>query len=344
MNNQYLSNIQLEIGQSVAGKIKIYLDTNYWLKIRDCRTDKDKLLYNQLIKLVEAKKVILPISEITFWEILKQSDLSSLKQSALIIDKLSQGISIACEKDRQRLEFLNFVKGNLGKPQNNLNEMVWSKISLIILLPIFLKHNPEMLKAGFINFLSDISFENILNQLEATSNLKPFYHKDDIDALNYGKEKYKHENKSFHEMYLSELGGYLQEFEKDLNSYFEEFYFNETGNRVTDQERQGINYKSWKNMIYNLSRLKKLDDKLPSYRIFPEMNAVARWNTNRKYKDGNDTFDFLHVSSALPYFDYFFTERELSTMIKQRKLDEIYNCKVSSNIDEILEILNVNVT
>jgi len=71
------------------------------------------------------------------------------------------------------------------------------------------------------------------------------------------------------------------------------------------------------------------------------MNAVARWNKDRKYKDGNDTFDFLHVSSALPYFDYFFTERELSTMIKQRKLDEIYNCKVSSNIDEILEFLKV---
>lgn len=339
MDNQHLSNINLEIGQSLTDKTKIYLDTNYWLKIRDRRTDKDKLLYSQLSKLVEAEKVILPISEITFWEILKQSDLSSLKQSAVIIDKLSKGISIAGEKDRQRLEFLDFANGKSRKPRNNLNEMVWTKISLIILLPFFLKHDPEMLKAGFINFLSDISFENILNQLEATSNLKPFYHKDDIEALNFGKEKHKHENKSFHEMYLSELGGYLHEFEKDLNSYFEELYFNETGNRVTAQERQSVNCKSWKNMIYNLSKLKKLDDELPSYRIFPEMNAAARWNKDRKYKDGNDTMDFLHVSSALPYFDYFFTERELSTMIKQRKLDEIYNCKVSSNIDEIFEFL-----
>lgn len=340
MNNQHLSNIKLEIGQSVVGQTKIYLDTNYWLKITDCRTDKDKFLCNQLIQLVEAERIILPISEITFWEILKQSDLSSLKRSAVIIDKLSRGISIASEKERQRLEFLNFVKGKLGKPLNNLNEIVWTKISLIILLPIFLKKKPELLEVGFINFLSNISFENILNRLEASSNLKPFYHKDDIDALNHGKEKYKHENKNFHEMYLSELGGYLQDLENDLNRYFEEFYFDETGNRVTDQERESINDKSWKNMIYNFSKLKKLENKLPSYRIFPEMNAAARWNTNRKYKDGHDTLDFLHVSAALPYFDYFFTERELRTMIKQRKLDEIYNCKVSSNIDEILEILN----
>ncbi|SHG62769.1 hypothetical protein SAMN05443549_105159 [Flavobacterium fluvii] len=344
MNNQDLLNIKLNIGQSISAQTKIYLDTNYWLRIRDCRTDKDTLLRSCLIELVEAKKVILPISEITFWEILKQTDSNSLKRSALIIDKLSRGISIACEKDRQKLEFLQFVKGNLGKPLYNLNEIVWSKISLIILLPIFVKHDPEMLKGGFINFLSDISFENILTQLEASSNLKPFYHKDDIDSLNYGKEKYKDENKNFHEMYLSELGGYLQEFENDLNSYFEEFYFDETGNKVSDQEHQNTNFKSWKNMIYNLSKLKKLNDKLPSYRIFPEMNAVARWNTNRKYKDGNDTFDFLHVSAALPYFDYFFTERELRTMINQRKLNEVYNCKVLSNIDEILEALNQNIT
>lgn len=316
MNNEHLSNIKSEISQSIAGQIKIYLDTNYWLRIRDCRTDKDSLLCNRLIELVETKKVILPISEITFWEILKQSDLKSLKRSALIIDKLSKGISIASEKDRQKIEFLHFVKDYLNKPLYNLNEIVWSKISLIILLPIFLKHNPEMLKAGFINSLSDISFEKILTQLEASSNLKPFYHKDDIEALNYGKEKYKDENKSFHEMYLSELGGYLQEFEQDLNNYFEEFYYKETGNRVSEEERKDTNHKSWKNMIYNLSKLKKLTDKLPSYRIFPEMNAVARWNTNRKYKDGNDTLDFLHVSAALPYFDYFFTERELRTMIK----------------------------
>lgn len=340
MENQHLSNIKLKIGQSITSKAKIYLDTNYWLKIIDCRTEKDKSLLNRLTELVDAKKVILPISEITFWEILKQSDLNSLRRSALIIDKLSKSIAIASEKDRQRLEFLHFVKGNSETPVCNLEELVWSKISLIILLPIFQKYDPEMLEPGFINFLGDISFEKILTQLEASSNLKPFYHKDDVDALNYGKEKYKHENKDFHEMYLSELGGYLQEFEEDLNKYFEEFYFDQTGRKISDQEQQDKNYKSWINVIFNLSKLKKISNKLPSYRIFPEMNAVARWNTNRKYKDGNDTLDFLHVSAALPYFDYFFTERELRTMIEQRKLHEIYNCKVSSSIDEIFEILN----
>lgn len=340
MSNKYLLFLQKEIGLSIIEPKKIYLDINYWLRITDCKTEKDILLLQRLTELVQTKKVILPISEYTFWEILKQKNQSSLKQSSIIIDRLSKGVSITSEKDRQRLEFLQFIKSNSGKPIDNLQELVWTKLSLIIIYPIFLRIEPEILNEDFIVFLSNISFEKILLQLEKTSNLKPFYHKDDVKVLNSEKEKHKDENKTFHEMFLSELGGYLALFENDLNNYFEEFYFDVTGKVPSELEKQDINSKSWKNMVYNLSKLKKITNELPSYTIFPEMNAVARWNKNRKYKDGNDTFDFLHTSSALPYFDYFFTERELRAVIGQRKLDKIYNCKVFSSIDEILTILN----
>ncbi|MFC0778861.1 hypothetical protein [Flavobacterium sp. HJSW_4] len=339
MTSRYLKKIQKEISQSISGNKKIYLDTNYWLRLTDCKSEKDIVLLNLLTKLVITNKAIIPISEYNFWEILKQKDRSSLNRSAVIIDKLSKGISITSEKERQKLEFLQFIKINTGEEFDNLQEIVWTKLSLTIIYPIFLKYEPNLLFEDFITFLSKISFEEILVQLDKTSNFKPFYHKDDIVLLNSEKEKYKDQNKSFHEMFLSELGGYLDLFENDLSTYFQEYYCEKTGNIISDEEKQNFNHKSWKNMIYNLSKLKKITSELPSFTIFPEMNAVARWNKNRKYKDGNDTFDFLHTSSALPYFDYFFTEKELKTVISQRKLDQTFNCKVSSNIDEILSIL-----
>lgn len=339
-----LHQIQNEISKSISQHKKIYLDTNYWLRLTDCKSEKDIFLLNLLTELVEANKIIVPISEYTFWEILKQKDLASLKRSSKVIDKLSRGISIINEKDRQKLEFLQFVKTNTGEVPDNLQEIVWTKLSLIVIYPIFLKHEPHILFENFIVFLSKFSFEEILLQLEKTSNFKPFYHKDDVATLNSEKEKYKHQNKSFHEMYLSELGGYLDLFANDLNLYFEEYYFENTGNVISDAEKQKVNANNWKNMIYNLSKLKKITIELPSFTVFPEMNAVARWNKNRKYKDGNDTFDFLHTSSALPYFDYFFTEKELKTVIGQRKLDQNYNCKVFSNIDEVLKILQQDFT
>jgi hypothetical protein len=337
---KHLHQIQNEISRSISQHKKIYLDTNYWIRLTDCKSENDILLLNLLTELVETNKIIVPISEYTFWEILKQKDRTSLKRSSLVIDKLSKGISITNEKERQRLEFLQFVKTNTGEASDNLQELVWTKLSLIVIYPIFLKHEPNMLFKDFILFLSKISFEEILLQLEKTSNFKPFYHKDDVTTLNSEKEKYKDQNKSFQEMFLSELGGYLELFSNDLNLYFEEYYFEKTGNIISDAEKQNVDSKKWKSMIYNFSKLKKITIELPSFTVFPEMNAVARWNKNRKYKDGNDTFDFLHTSSALPYFDYFFTEKELKTVIGQRKLDQNYNCKVFSNIDEVLKILH----
>lgn len=340
--NKYLQQKQVEIGKSISNHKIIYLDINYWIKIRDQakkQNFKDRILFDKLTKLVETNKCIIPVSEITFYEILKQSDINSLKDSANLIDKLSRGISIVSESERRHLEFVNFVRGKTGGTMLNLQETVWTKLSLNILYKVFLKHDPNMLSNDFIDFLSNLSFDKMIIQLQSTGNLTPFKFKDDVDSLNIAKEKYKTENKTFNEMYLSELGGYLEVFETDLNDSMEYVFFLDYGRFPTDKEKENINPRHCRNMIYNLSKYNKLKNELPSFRIFPELNASIRWNKDRKYKDGNDTLDFLHTSSALPYFDFFFTERELKTIIVQQKLDKLYNCKVESKETEILKIL-----
>jgi hypothetical protein len=292
-------NRQIKIGQSISHLKKIYLDTNYWIRITDCKTPEDKALLNLLEKLVEEGKVILPTSEVTFWEILKQTDINSLKRTAQVIDRLSKGISIINEKERQKLEFIHFVKQRTNSQIYDINKAVWTKLSLNLLQPYFMDKNPEMLNESFIDFLETISFEKIITSLESTSNLKPFHFKDNIDELNYAKEKYSSQNKNFNEMYLTELIGYLEVFENNFNQYFEEIYFLETGKIVSEEEKKNIDSKSWRNMIYNLTKLNKLKNELPSYRIFPLINAEIRWNKTRKYKDGNDTMDFLHVTARV---------------------------------------------
>ncbi|WP_026705278.1 hypothetical protein [Flavobacterium soli] len=337
-------NRQIKIGQSISHLKKIYLDTNYWIRITDCKTPEDKALLSVLEKLVKEDKIIVPTSEITFWEILKQTDMNSLRKSAQLIDRLSKGISIVNEKERQKLEFIDFVRRHTSNQFYDINTVVWTKLSLNLLNPFFVKQNPEMLNERFVDFLENLTFEKIISFLESTSNLKPFYFKDNIEALNYAKEQYSTQNKNFNEMYLSELGGYLEVFENDFNQYYEEMYFSETGKIVSEEEKKNIDSKGWCNMIYNFSKYNKFKNELPSYRIFPLMNAEIRWNKTRKYKDGNDTIDFLHVTASLPYFDFFFTERELRSIINKHKLNDIYNCHVLSNINDVLGILQKNFT
>jgi hypothetical protein len=119
-----------------------------------------------------------------------------------------------------------------------------------------------------------------------------------------------------------------------------QLYYWDHGRYPSIEEKGNQNPNILRNVICNSFRLKKVTSEFPTYSILPELFAAVRWNTTRKYVDGNDTMDFLHATAALPYFDFFFTERELNTIIKQRKLDTTFKCVVESDPNKVLETLN----
>ena len=342
--DQYIKAKRLETYQSMAGCKKVYLDTNYWIKLREAKINansRDKALLDKITELVARKACILPISEVTFWEILKQSDFNSLRQSADIIDEFSKGISMISEAERRTLEFLCFMRKSQKKDTHETCELVWTKLSMNILYPILAQPKNPGLKKTFIEYLSGLSFSNMIAVLEKNEHYEPFSFQDNVNFLNEAKEKYKHENKTFDQMFLSELVGYVDLFKESLNEAMDQLHFWDRGRYFTAEEKAARDPDVIRNMICHSFRLKKATTAFPTYSILPELFAAVRWNTTRKYTDGNDTLDFLHASAALPYFDFFFTERELNTIIRQRKLDTTFNCVVESDPNKVLEILNL---
>jgi hypothetical protein len=93
--------------------------------------------------------------------------------------------------------------------------------------------------------------------------------------------------------------------------------------------------------IYNLFRLNKITTELSSYRITSGLYAAIRHDVKQKF-DKNDALDIGHASAALPYCDYYFTEKKFAHLITQKQLsyDKVYNCKVSRNIKSAILILN----
>lgn len=339
----YIKQKRLDLYNSIKTTKKIYLDTNYWIKLRDAEKSgnlNDKKLLDKLKELVKRGKCIMPISEITFWEILKQSDFKTLKDSATLIDNFSKGISLITDDERRELEFLVFMRRTQNKPIHESVELVWTKLSMNMLYNNLPQPDQFELKIKFLEFLESITFFDMVTMMEKNKIHEPFYFKDNIDFLNEAKEKYKDENKSFKQLFLSELGGYIDCFKETLNQAMEQMYYWETGKQITETEKLAIDQNSLKNMMYNLFRLNKVTTEFPTFSILPELSASIRWNQSRKYVDGNDTIDFLHATSALPYFDFFFTEKELRTIICQRKLDASYNCIVESDTMKILNHLD----
>lgn len=339
----YIKQKRLDLYNSIKTTKKIYLDTNYWIKLRDAEkkgNSTDKELLDKLKELVRQKKCVIPISEITFWEILKQSDFKTLKDSAILIDAFSQGISLITDDERRRLEFLVYWRKKQNKSTYESVELVWTKLSMNLLYNNLPQPEQFDLKIKFIEFIESITFFDMISIMEENNDYKPFVFKDNVDFLNEAKEKYKDQNRSFKQLFLSELGGYIDCFKDSLNETMEEMYYYDNGKRITEIEKSERDQNGLTDMMYNLFKLNKVTTEFPTFSILPELSASIRWNKSRKYVDGNDTIDFLHATSALPYFDFFFTEKELRTIISQQKLDINYNCIVESDINKVLEILD----
>lgn len=91
---EYTKSVRLQLGQDIQNCRKIYLDTNYWIELRDGILGRQKnndyvKLLNLLRQAVAAEKLLCPISDENFNEILQQSDPTTLKASAKLIDELS---------------------------------------------------------------------------------------------------------------------------------------------------------------------------------------------------------------------------------------------------------------
>lgn len=342
--DNYIKEKRLELGSIMQHLKIIYLDVKYWIELgsqSNTEDAKDKTLLLTITKLVELKKCIFPISEITFFELLKQSDKEGLRRIVQLVDKFSEGISMISSEERMCLEIVHFLMSKSGDETHSLHQLIWTKTAFIVGY-----HNLFMMKSladqkSFIDFISNASLLEVYNTLWGNNEYKPFEFKDNIDELDSDKEKYKNENNTSQKMFLSELGGYLDEHQKSLDEALLEFYFLKTGKTPSLDEQKTLDSGRYKNLIYNGFKTGKLTNELPVFRILPELFTYTRWNQGRKYRDGNDTIDFLHASFALPYCDYFFTENELKNAIKQRKLDTLYHCLVESKENEILKLLEL---
>ena len=91
------------------------------------------------------------------------------------------------------------------------------------------------------------------------------------------------------------------------------------------------------NAVYNLFRKNKLQNYFPTLVIGAGLNALVRWDTKRKFKL-NDLHDFRHAQTALPYFDFFFTEHSLRDLVTRSNVgfDKKYSCEVFSYPNEAI--------
>jgi hypothetical protein len=347
----YAKEKRLELGAGLLATKKIYLDTKYWLLLRDAKLGRARDEYQvQMLALTErvssSGRYIFPICEDIFVEVLKQTDPDTLRSTVALIDSFSKGVSLLSGEERVRLEVFHFLETCLGSSVFCLQELVWTKVAynLGYLTPYhdkFPKHTNTLIQKAFFDQMWSASLMDIVETISRNGapNLPPI--RGYSERLNTGKFAHMHQNNTFNEMFLSEIAGMVDSYKADFKDLFAYKFEKQYGCPPNPEDLElSESGQLFANMIYNLFNLNKVKQELPSFRIHAGLHAAVRWDKKQKYQD-NDMHDFRHATAALGYCDYFFTEKRLCHLVTQDllKYDKLFNCKTLWRVDDAVECL-----
>ena len=324
---------RIALAHEVKERPKLYLDTKYWALLRDVRLGKSDCPHlKQLLSVLETRvsegTLICPLNADIYFEVMKQSDPTTLMATAKLIDDLSLGLCMIPMSQRIELEVFHFVEASRKAADeiHELDELIWTKTTYVLgfVTPDMYEMPDDLhmaMQKSFSDFMWNLSLTDMLNVMgpaKAAAKQSPF--QDISGKLNAGKFANLDEHSSFKGVFLSEVQGILDVYKKDFTGLFQYIYERDTGKSLSDAERNDASGgQMLANLIYHAFRLNKVEHQFPSIRIGAGLHAALRWDRNRKYKP-NDLFDFRHAEAALPYCDYFFTERALCHLIHDGNL------------------------
>jgi hypothetical protein len=349
---RYVRSKTLAIADRVLARKRVYLDTRFWILVRDVFLGRpQEALHEQIAdrlrELVRTGKVICPINADTLAELLKQRDDTTRMVTAKLIDELSLGAALQSAEERVRTELAHCVHCLLRESAalEPLERLVWTSPAYLLghnFLVVESLPEDEMVawQKAFTDYLWDFSLaEQISYSKGIPEELNSRW---DAIANNLNREIKKHDVKAqpFSELHLQEFKGGLELYIPTLKKIISRLYKREMGVAAPEETPQDLEQVAMLvNLLVEALRTGKIGRQLPSLIIRSGLHAGVRRNRGRQLT-GNDLHDFGHASAALGYCDYFATDRSLCHLIvNELKFDRRYETAVVAEPRELLGIL-----
>ncbi len=130
---------ELECADIVMTRKSVYLDTRFWIHLRDAALGKHvPAVYDQLLrelrKGVAEGKLICPFAADMLAEVYKQSDRTTRLATARLIDELSLNVALQSEPERLMTELHHGIQAirSTAPPQEPLRKLVWTRSSFAL--------------------------------------------------------------------------------------------------------------------------------------------------------------------------------------------------------------------
>lgn len=349
--DQYVKAKALELAESIQGLEKIYLDKRFWVLLRDAHMGRSKIqaadeLLGKIRSAVTSGKVLCPISESVFLELLKQQDLTTRQATAELIDEFSHGITLVPYEQRVAQELVSVIAVPTpnGPQYHEPKDLVWSKLSYVlgVVHPSEAALPPEeelVIQKSFFDHMWQIPLVEVLSYLEDGADFPPEKFGETAGKLNELNRNHQDEVKNFKQVYLDEIRGALSLFMHVSRMWSENEYERVSGVSAacSDDERQEREQK-WHTVFGNLVTKRTVALRLPSLHVSALCHAAVRWDKGRKLV-ANDFYDFHHAAAAVGYCRAFMTEKPLRSLLQQKHLQlaNDYPCVVIADINEAVE-------
>jgi hypothetical protein len=344
--NQHVKRRVVELGQSLESRAAVFLDTKFWIILRDCAVGTragaaDVELLHRLRALVATGKAFCPISESIFLEFMKQEDAASRLRTAALVDELSLGVALLAFPERLATEVNRFFHAaeHDGKDLYPLRHLVWSKLPYVLgfVHPTQTAFDPETelaVQKAFFDDMWSIPLTEMLNTMDDAPLPSGLHFEGALGYLNAGVAQHTHVIKSFAQAYADELRGAISLCGGVALDAVSDLIAKKTG--LPTPPRDSVEFRKaqryCENILYfSLKDRPETRRALPTLHIEASLHAALRWDKRRRFT-ANDLYDFVHASAALGYCRAFFTEHGLCSMVTANNvaLDKFYQCFVTS--------------
>jgi hypothetical protein len=285
-----------QLADQVVSRTRVYLDTNYWILLRDAamgrpRDPTHEQLLAVLTEATAAETHVCPVGEGVFFELLRQSDERTRLATAKLIDSLGQGITIQNLHDRIQTELHSFISATSQQqmlPEPPLRR-VWLKIghvlgSLYPVLPKFDDAEELAVQKAFLDVMWSITLEEML----ADTDIRAVSDSSDFGALaqRLSSESAIHaeEMTAFQTVYLSEIAGFFDACSDGLEAVFLRMYRESNPDCVLPTRAELAEIRSRLAVYFtNIFRYSDPGTALPANQIVSGLHAYIRWQRQRRY-------------------------------------------------------------
>jgi hypothetical protein len=349
---RYVRQKQIELARSLQGRAKIYLDLNFWIALRETaagrRTgDADRKLLHFLRRGVARGKVVCPISDSVFMELLKQPFSEDRRiGTARLVDELSLGVTLINSRVRTGTEISSFFLGALKSfDLYPMQDLVWTRLSYVLgethpFIPDLEPLDMLTLQKAFV----DRMWRTTLTEMVLATG------EDDQGGEADPYVSLSAETNQQRDLYASEITDFASAYDIEIRGGIDaagdlatEIICDWSArNNETPPPPSSEAWLKTRNMTMNLLAAAFAKDEakraMRTLHIHASLHAAMRCDKPRRFKP-NDFYDFQHATAAIGYCDAFFTEAPLAEMANRLSLGlrDLNGCRVTADVDEAVE-------